>query len=248
MSSEIRNDIICSNPDIMEYLILKLESRQRNLSKCFTIFNSIDSYESFYQKRKDIFLLFKNLEEEIHQAALALKALLAQNKALSKEITDTKSIQNNYNKLLKENNYLLIENNNFAKKIKEIKNFDKNQEKSKRVKSPTFCMTSKNKRSYDNIHSKKFKPMNKKITDKKINNKNKNTNVKNNNNLKLNDDEDIYNCDLNSNDANQLKNVKNIMNDMKNKKDQLKDLINEHFSRNLTQGNTKINQKIFKNN
>ena len=34
MSNEIRNDIICnSNIDIMEYLILKLESRQKNLSK-----------------------------------------------------------------------------------------------------------------------------------------------------------------------------------------------------------------------
>ena len=239
MSSEIRNDIICSKPDIMEYLILKLESRQRYLSKCYEIFNSIDSYESFYQKRKDIFLLFKNLGEELHQAASALKALLVQNKALLKEITDTESIQNNYNKLLKENNYLLIENNNYAKKIKEIKNLDKSPEKTKRTKSPSFCITSKNKRSYDNINRKKFKPM--KLKQKNITKRN------NNNNIKLNDDEDIFNCDLNSNDVTQLKNVKNILNDMKNKKEKLNNLIDEHFGRNLTQGN-RNNKNIFKNN
>ena len=176
MSSEIRNDIICSKPDIMEYLILKLESRQRYLSKCYEIFNSIDSYESFYQKRKDIFLLFKNLGEELHQAASALKALLVQNKALLKEITDTESIQNNYNKLLKENNYLLIENNNYAKKIKEIKNLDKSPEKTKRTKSPSFFITSKNKRSYDNINRKKFKPM--KLKQKNIAKRNNNNNIK----------------------------------------------------------------------
>ncbi len=86
MPSEIRNDIICnSNPDIMEYLILKLESRQRNLAKYANIFNEIDSIESFYLKRQDIFNLFQNLEEEIRQTALAIKALLVQNKALSHE-------------------------------------------------------------------------------------------------------------------------------------------------------------------
>ena len=48
--------------------------------------------------------------------------MVVQNKSLSHENPDIKSIQRNYNKLLQENNYLLIENNNYAKKLKEIKN------------------------------------------------------------------------------------------------------------------------------
>ena len=44
MSFDIRNNVICdSNHDIMEYLIKKLESRQRNLSGYANMFNSINS-------------------------------------------------------------------------------------------------------------------------------------------------------------------------------------------------------------
>lgn len=259
MSNEIRNDIICnSNIDIMEYLILKLESRQRNLSKYANIFNSIDSYESYYQKRKDIFLLFKYLEEELHQAALAIKALVIQNKSLSKESIDTKSFQRNYNKLLQENNYLLIENNNYAQKLKEINNNNNyNRNKSpKRVKSPSFSSVSNKKISYDNKsiknqkHSKPMKSVSSSkstISNSKTNHINKNKNNKNNIKVKLNKDEDdIYNCDLDLNDVRQLRNVKNIMRDMKNNKNKLREVIDEHFGRNQTTGNRRNNN--FKNN
>ena len=76
----------------------------------------------FLSKNKNIFLLFKNLEEKKHQTAIAIRALLAQKKTISQEAIDTKSIQNNYNKIWKENNYLLIENNNYTQKLKEINN------------------------------------------------------------------------------------------------------------------------------
>ena len=86
MSLNKRNKIISeSSPDIMEYLIQKLESRQRNLVSYANLFNSINSIEAFYLKRKDIFNLFQNLEEELRQASLAIKALMVQNKALSEE-------------------------------------------------------------------------------------------------------------------------------------------------------------------
>ena len=247
MISEIRNDIICNpNPDIMEYLVMKLESRQRNLSKCASIFNTIDSYESFYQKKKDIFLLFKNLEEEIHQAAMAIRALLAQNKALSQETIDISSIQNNYNKLLKENNYLLIENNNYAKKLKEINNINKSQ---KRAKSPSFNTSSKNKKSCDNKNNKsqrQFKLMKKISSNKRKNNNNINKNNKLNDKEKPKKDENFDSYDYDFNDVKQLKNVKNIMEDMNNNKNKLKEVIDEHFGRNHTQENRSYN--YFKNN
>ena len=106
-----------STQEIMEYLIKKLESRKRNLSNYIHIFDSIDSIEIFYQKKNEISLLFKNLEEELHQSALAIKALMIQNKALSHESIEASSIQSKYNKLLKENNFLLLENNFYERKF-----------------------------------------------------------------------------------------------------------------------------------
>ena len=230
MSSEIRNDIICnSNPDIMEYLIKKLESRKRNLSKYANFFNSIDSLESFYQRRKDISHLFQNLEEELHQASLAIKALLVQNKALSQESSNVINIQRNYNKLLQENNYLLKENNNYTKKLNELNN---KQKSPKRARSPTFTLSSKHKFDYNN------KKQNYKNNYEKRINYSKNINFHKNNDKKTEqNNKDIYNYDLDLNDIGQLKNVKNIMKDMKKNKNKLKEVIDEHFGKNQTQGN-----------
>ena len=228
MSYDIRNDIISnSNADIMEYLIQKLESRQRNLSKCANIFNTIDSYETFYQRRKDIFNLFKNLEEELHQAALAIKALMVQNKALSQESIDTINIQKNYNKLLQENNYLLLENNDYAKKLKEINNI----KSPKKVHSPSFGKTSKTRYNINNNKNmNKYKPKGNYEKRVDYNNNIKNYN-RNNINKKQNND-DIINYDLDLNDIEQLKNAKNIMKDMKDNKNKLKKVIEEHFGKN----------------
>ena len=236
MSYELRNDIISnSNSDIMEYLVQKLESRERNLSKCANFFNAIDSFEAFYQKRKDIFNLFKSLEEEIHQASLAIKALLVQNKALSKENGDTKVNQREYNKLLQENNYLLIENNKYAKKLKDLNNYKKSPI---RTKSPSFNDASKIKT--DNKDKNKNQPLKKINSGKKTNyssykniNKNKNLNNRkineNRNKNQVNYSEDIYNYDIDLDNFNKLKNIKNIMKDMENNKAKLKEVISQHL-------------------
>ena len=236
MSYDLRNDIISnSNSDIMEYLVQKLESRERNLSKCANFFNAIDSFETFYQKRKDIINLFKSLEEEMHQAALAIKALLVQNKALSKENVDSKVNQRDYNKLLQENNYLLIENNKYAKKLKDLNNYNKSP---KRAKSPSFNETSKIKT--DNRIKNKNKPLKKINSGKKTNyssykniNKNRNLNNRKINEKKIknqiNTTEDIYNYDIDLDNFNKLKNIKNIMKDMENNKAKLKAVINAHL-------------------
>jgi hypothetical protein len=230
MSYELRNDIISnSNSDIIEYLVQKLESRERNLSKYANFFNTIDSFETFYQKRKDILNLFKSLEEEIHQAALAIKALLMQNKALSKENVDTQVNQRDYNKLLRENNYLLIENNKYAKKLREL---NKNNRSPYRAKSPSFNKVSK----IENKDKNKKEPLKKINSGKKANytsykNMNKNNRKINGNKNKnqMNNSEDIYNFDIDIDNFNKLKNIKNIMKDMENNKAKLKEVINQHL-------------------
>jgi hypothetical protein len=230
MSYELRNDIISnSNSDIIEYLVQKLESRERNLSKYANFFNTIDSFETFYQKRKDILNLFKSLEEEIHQAALAIKALLMQNKALSKENVDTQVNQRDYNKLLRENNYLLIENNKYAKKLKDLNNYNRSPY---RAKSPSFNKVSK----IENKDKNKKEPLKKINSGKNANytsykNMNKNNRKINGNKSKnkINNSEDIYNFDIDIDNFNKLKNIKNIMKDMENNKAKLKEVINQHL-------------------
>jgi len=233
MSYELRNDIISNtNSDLIEYLVQKLESRERNLLKYANFFNTIDSFETYYQKKKDIFNLFKSLGEEMHQAALAIKALLMQNKALSKENVDSQVNQRDYNKLLRENNYLLIENNKYAKKLKKLNN---NNRSPYRTKSPSFNQVSKIK--MENKDKNKNEPLKKKINSGKKTNyssyKNKNLSnrkiIESKSNTQLNNTEDIYNYDIDIDNFNKLKNIKNIMKDMENNKAKLKEVINEHL-------------------
>ena len=230
MSLNKRNKIISeSSPDIMEYLIQKLESRQRNLVSYVNLFNSINSIEAFYLKKKDIFNLFQNLEEEFRQASLAIKALMVQNKALSEENLQFLNIKKNNDKLLRENNYLLKENNNLSQKLKEINipNIF-----GKRAKSPTYNneyqkykFNAKSNQNKSNIPNDKFSG-NK--TSYNYNNykKMKIQNKLNNNNVKMNESYD---------DIKGLKNVKNIIEDMKKNKMKLKEVVNEHFGKNYNQ-------------
>ena len=74
MSLNFKNKIISeSSPDIMEHLIKKLETRQRNLYNYANMINSINTIEDFYYKKKDIFNLFQNLKEEFKQAENKVK-------------------------------------------------------------------------------------------------------------------------------------------------------------------------------
>ena len=237
MSNERGNNIISkSNNEIMEYLIQKLESRERNLSKYSNIFSEIDSFDSFHQKRKDIFILFKNLEEELHQAAFAIKALMNQNKAISQENLTNKILKNNYNKLLQENNYLLIENNNFAQELKKLKNKKNKNGSAQKVRNPSFSNFSTAKFNNFNEIRNNYQPLNRVGSTKKnnYNNIKKNINKKNNNNKKKNVD-DIYNFDLELNEIDKLKNIKNIMQKIKSNKNKLKEAIEQHFAKNPIQ-------------
>ena len=224
MSLNFKNKIISeSSPDIMEYLIKKLETRQRNLYNYANMFNSINSIEEFYLKRKDIFNLFQNLEEELRQASLAIKALMVQNKVLSEENIKSLNIKKTNKKLLNENNYLLKENNNLTQKLK------KNNEKQildERNKSPSFNKDYQNYKFRNNvIQNKKYKTNYKLNECKSNNNKESNNNRNNkfkNKNIHLNESYD---------DIKGLKDVKSIMENMKANKIKLKEVINEHFGK-----------------
>jgi len=225
-----------SNSEIMEYLIQKLESRERNLSKYSNIFNTIDSFDTFHQKRKDIFILFKNLEEELHQAAFAIKALMNQNKAITQENLSNKILKKNYNKLLQENNYLLIENNNFAQELKELKNRKMKNGSAHKVRNPSFSnLTTAKFNNFNDIRNN-YQPMKRVSSSKKINyNIKKNSKNKNKNNNKKKIMDDIYNFDLELNEIDKLKNIKSIMQKIKNNKNKLKEVIEQHFAQNAIQ-------------
>ena len=249
------NNAICdSNHDIMEYLIKKLESRQRNLNGYTNLFNSIDSIEAFYLKRKDIFNLFQNLKEELRQASLAIKALMIQNKALSEEKIQFLDNKKNFAKILKENNYLLKENNNLTQKLKEL-NKENTKIFEKKIKSPYFnnpynLSSSNNIKNYKRIKdfqknklktNKSFENKKYQINTNSYRNKTCNT-AKNFNKKKLNqkmalNNNKIKNDYLNESydDINQLKNAKAIMEDMKKNKLKLKEVVNEHFGKNAFQ-------------
>ena len=225
-----------SNSEIMEYLIQKLEYRERNLSKYSNIFNTIDSFDTFHQKRKDIFILFKNLEEELHQAAFAIKALMNQNKAITQENLSNKILKKNYNKLLQENNYLLIENNNFAQELKELKNRKMKNGSAHKVRNPSFSnLTTAKFNNFNDIRNN-YQPMKRVSSAKKINyNIKKNSKNKNKNKNKKKIMDDIYNFDLELNEIDKLKNIKSIMQKIKNNKNKLKEVIEQHFAQNAIQ-------------
>ncbi len=235
MSLDIRNNVICdSSHDIMEYLIKKLESRQRNLNGYANLFNSINSIEDFYLRRKDLFNLFQNLEEELRQASLAIKALMIQNKALSEESIQFKDNKINFSKILKENNYLLKENNNLTKKLKELKS-ENIKTFEKRMKSPKFNNDFQKNKLKTN---KSFQNTKQKINIKPYGNRTcyntKNFNKKKvNQKMALNNNK-IKNGHLNESydDIKELKNVRTIMEDMKKNKLKLKEVVNEHLGKN----------------
>ena len=225
-----KNIISESSPDIMAYLIKKLETRQRNLYNYANMINSINTIEDFYYKKKDIFNLFQNLEEELKQASLAIKALMVQNKALSEENINSLNYKKNNKKLLNENNYLLKENNNLTQKLR--KN-NTNQIFEQRNKSPSFNKEyqkykfnnkfAQNQKYKTNYKSNECKTDSSHKINKKFKNKKK---LDKNKNIHLNESYD---------DIKGLKNVKAIMKNMRENKIRLKEVINEHFGKDAFQ-------------
>ena len=201
----------------MNYLIQKLDFRQKKIIKFKNLFKELDSFESFYSQRKEIYLLLNNLEEDLKQAAYAIKALLLQNKSLIKDINtrilDNKNLSNELNLTLGENENLKmkIENLNINQsKMNQVINYDLN-----------------NNNNLVNINIDSIKVDDEGEFDEP---KMKNIDLKNNtNNIKINNYNFLNKELIQETNNEQLSNIKNIMNEMRNNKRNLKKIIEEHF-------------------
>ena len=203
------------NLEIMNYLIQKLEARQKKVFKFKTLFKELDSFESFYSQRKEIYLLLNNLEEDLKQASFAIKALLMQNKTLIKDINiKTNEYKNISNKL----NFTLGENENLKLKLNYIK-----KNKIDNIQYPNSSNNNMVNINIDSIkvdEEEEYEEPKTKNLDLKENNMNNmaiaNFNIYNNNNNQDNKYE-------------QLSNVKNIIKDLRNNKKDLRKIIEQHF-------------------
>ena len=205
-----------SNLDVMNYLIQKLEFRQKKIIKFKNLFKELDSFESFYSQRKEIYLLLNNLEEDLKQASYAIKALLLQNKSLIKDIntkiSENKNISNELNLTLGENQNLKMKLENLN--TNESKNYDK----------INYNINKINNNDLLNVNIESIKVDDEGEFDEP---QMKNINLKNNN-VKMENDykSEDFNYEYN---YGQLANVKNIMNEIRNNKQNLKRIIEEHL-------------------
>ena len=114
INNESFKSISKNSTNIMNYLVRKLESREKKVKKTYQIFNSINSFEDFYYNKKDLMNTFLELEEDLKQASCAIKALLTENKALTLGI---ESKEENIKNLMNDINYLTAENENLKSQI-----------------------------------------------------------------------------------------------------------------------------------
>ena len=210
------NNMNDSNLEVMDYLVQKLEFRQKKITKFKNLFKELDSFESFYSQRNDIYLLLNNLEEDLKQASYAIKALLLQNKSLLNDI-NSKVLENK--NLSNELNISLGENQNLKMKLEDLKI---NESKNKEI----INYNANNNNDLVNVNIDSIKVDEEGEYDEP---KMKNINLKSNNTIKMNNNNYENNEFNNENNYHQLSNVKNIMNEMRNNKKNLKKIIEEHL-------------------
>ena len=198
--------------EIMNYLVQKLEARQKKVLKFKNVFQELDSFESFYSQRNEIFLLLNNLEEDLKQATFAIKALIMQNKALLKEI----NIKTNENKnVLNKLNFTLGENENLKLKLNQ-----QNDNINFNISYPIDI----NNNNLSNTNIKQIKiDDEEEYEEPKI----KNLDIRDNNIINENNNNNNFD---EMNKYEQLSNVKNIIKDMRNNKRDLKRIIEQHFN------------------
>ncbi len=114
-----------NSANIMNYLVRKLESREKKVKRTRQLIYSINAFEDLYSNKKDIINTLAELEEDLKQASYAIKALLLQNKSLIKDI-NTRIAENKV--ISNELNLTLGENQNLKMKLE---NLDTNEVKKK---------------------------------------------------------------------------------------------------------------------
>ena len=113
-----------SNMPIMEYLIRKLESKEKKIIKINEKVKENYSNDFFLKNNEEIINLFNDLEKDLYQAICIVKALLTENNAL------TISLNKKNNQSKEKNEYDNINIDNLLKEnysIKEIYHFNKTQ-------------------------------------------------------------------------------------------------------------------------
>lgn len=111
-----------SNSQIMEYLISKLESRSKKMQKCKNFFSFEPTDLLGSSSRREALVLFDDVSEDLKQAAYAIKALLAENKALTLKL-DRCEDRNYINEITQINNQLVAENENLKIQIGNLSSY-----------------------------------------------------------------------------------------------------------------------------
>ena len=204
-----RNIVNNMNFDVMEYLIQKLESRQKKVIKYKNIINSINSYEAFYSQQKELYMVFNELEEDLKQAIFSIKALILQNKNLLAVINtkqnEDKILNEKLNNTIKENEVLKIQLFTFKKKSNDFNDENKGEQ---------FIVNDIN----NEFEEPKIEYFN-----EKPNNLSNNENIEG---LKKKTDEKKYD---EYEKYEQLSNVKNILKEINNNRMNLKNVIKQHM-------------------
>ena len=88
---------ILSNIHIMEYLIRKLESKEKKVKKINEKIKEENFKDYFLKNNNEITQIFIDLENDLLQAICAVKALLSENKSLIM-VLNQNNIKNNFKK------------------------------------------------------------------------------------------------------------------------------------------------------
>jgi len=204
--------------EAMKYLINKLESRYNSILKFNKLLDASDSPNSLFSVKKDLKLLFNDLQEDFRQGIFAIKALTTYNK----NVLDELKIKEKENKNLTEQlNSILSENKNLKLKIiKSIENIPQIK-----MDSSKKDFNSNLKEDFDNNEDA---------------HEEENYQRRNYSNINMrNNQKEVEQLKKNNYELDQLSNVKNIMDNMKKNKLKLKNAIEQHFinTKNFDNGN-----------
>ena len=194
--------------EAMKYLINKLESRYNSILTFNKLLDSSDSPNSLFSIKKELKLLFNDLQEDFRQGIFTIKALTKYNK----NILDELKIKEKENESLTEQlNSILSENKNLKLKIiKSIENIP--QIKMDSSKKDLNLNLKENLDNNENVHEEEN------YQRKNYFNKNMRNNEK-----------EVEKFKKNNYELDQLSNVKNIMDNIKKNKLKLKNAIEQHF-------------------
>lgn len=148
------NEFSISNIQILEYLIKKLEHREKKCIKYSQIFKTLDTFEAFYPERKNIAHLLNNLDDDLRQAAFTLKALIAENKALQLHSSNKDEEIFNLNQRL---NVLTGENENLKIQLFSMKNALNNNEYNSNEEQEQFEENQKKNFQIENVNNNEIK-------------------------------------------------------------------------------------------